>query len=399
LWQFLPRISPVEGAQMKSLYDLLGARENDDAEALKKAFRRAIKASHPDLHPSDPDAAERFREIITAHALLGDAKQRASYDRLLQLEREYFQLMLKRQQRGPTFDRQRPHFKWMGTTAAVAAVGALISGYGLLAPMHTTTTSKISGDEHVATTGVVVEKDTQTATVVAAAGENENSPTAAAKVDAAKGNVDNAGKPVEDTGTKVMAPTDRLDQGEPRDKDDGTEVPNGASKPRTHEHNEAQIPIGANKPNADKREDESNEPSDDAAAIMRFVMQRLREGGDAQAMAGRDLASGPTTNNAKFYEEIARNIDQIATSRGKPPSTASGHDTSCFPSASAVVQQHPRAWPSWTLRAPRHEGTRCWYPATRIAAHEHQSEAPRTETVQTREKVDSRFLLFGFGLQ
>ena len=47
--QFFPSVSPVEGAQTKTLYDLLGARENDDADALKKAFRKAIKANHPDM--------------------------------------------------------------------------------------------------------------------------------------------------------------------------------------------------------------------------------------------------------------------------------------------------------------------------------------------------------------
>jgi curved DNA-binding protein CbpA len=81
LWQFFPSVSPVEGAQTKSLYDLLGARENDDADALKKAFRKAIKANHPDLHPGDPDAVERFREIIAANARLRDAKERATYNR------------------------------------------------------------------------------------------------------------------------------------------------------------------------------------------------------------------------------------------------------------------------------------------------------------------------------
>jgi hypothetical protein len=39
--------------------------------------------------------------------------------------------------------------------------------------------------------------------------------------------------------------------------------------------------------------------------------------------------------------------------------------STCFPSASAVRQEHPEAWPSWTLRAPGHGGTRCWYAATR----------------------------------
>ena len=166
---------------MKSLYDLLGARENDDADALKKAFRKAIKANHPDLHPGDPEAVERFREIVAANARLRDAKERATYDWLLQFERQRFQVttMFKRQQRWSTLARQQLRLKRMRATAAVAAVGALISGYGLFAPMLTTTTTlEISEDEHVATTGVVVEKDRQTPTLVVAARDNENPPTA-----------------------------------------------------------------------------------------------------------------------------------------------------------------------------------------------------------------------------
>jgi tetratricopeptide (TPR) repeat protein len=306
LQSVFPSISPVEGAQMKSLYDLLGARENDDADALKKAFREAVKANHPDLHPGDPDVAERFREILAAHALLGDAKQRVSYDRLLQREREYFQLMLKRQQHRPTLARQRLRLKRMRTTAAVAAVGTLIIGYRLFAPTPTTTTLEISEDEH-ATTGAVVEKDIQNATVAAAVRESGNPPTAiaAAKVDGvqgnAEGNVDNASKSVEATGAKVMASTGALYQGEPRDENGGTEVPSETSKPRTDTRDAARVPIGANKPSADRHEDakvlnEANELSDDAAAIVRFVMRRLRDGGDAQAAASRELAGPPATD-------------------------------------------------------------------------------------------------------
>ena len=44
---------------------------------------------------------------------------------------------------------------------------------------------------------------------------------------------------------------------------------------------------------------------------------------------------------------------------------ARGHASSCVPSASALRLDQPGAWPSWTLRAPGHEGTRCWYAATR----------------------------------
>lgn len=68
-----------------TLYDLLGALPNDDAEGLRTAFRRAVKGAHPDIHPGDPDAAWKFRRIVRAHEILGDEEQRAAYDHLLDL--------------------------------------------------------------------------------------------------------------------------------------------------------------------------------------------------------------------------------------------------------------------------------------------------------------------------
>ncbi|MBO0800306.1 MAG: DnaJ domain-containing protein, partial [Blastocatellia bacterium] len=82
---------------MTSLYDLLGARADDDEQAIKKAFRKAVRANHPDLHPDDPDAVLRFRRIITASAILRDPKQRAAYDELLELERQRIKLQLDKQ--------------------------------------------------------------------------------------------------------------------------------------------------------------------------------------------------------------------------------------------------------------------------------------------------------------
>src|SRR6476620_34919 len=74
-------------ATMKTLYDLLGALPNDDAESLRTAFRRAVKSVHPDVRPGDPAAALKFRQIVRAHEILGDAEQRAAYDHLLELAR------------------------------------------------------------------------------------------------------------------------------------------------------------------------------------------------------------------------------------------------------------------------------------------------------------------------
>jgi DnaJ domain len=80
---------------MNTLYDLLGARADDDAEGLRNAFRKAAKANHPDLHAGDRDAAMRFRQIVEAYDILRDAQQRATYDRLLKFERERFRRRLK----------------------------------------------------------------------------------------------------------------------------------------------------------------------------------------------------------------------------------------------------------------------------------------------------------------
>jgi len=70
---------------MKTLYDLLGALPDDDAESVRTAFRKAVKATHPDNNTDDPDAALRFRQIVRANAILSDTEQRATYDRLLAL--------------------------------------------------------------------------------------------------------------------------------------------------------------------------------------------------------------------------------------------------------------------------------------------------------------------------
>lgn len=68
---------------MGTLYDLLEALPNDDAEALRVAFRKAAKATHPDTNPGNPDAAMRFRQLVRAHNILSDTDQRATYDQLL----------------------------------------------------------------------------------------------------------------------------------------------------------------------------------------------------------------------------------------------------------------------------------------------------------------------------
>ena len=58
----------------------------------------------------------------------------------------------------------------------------------------------------------------------------------------------------------------------------------------------------------------------------------------------------------------------------------------CLSSASAVRREHPRAWPSWTLRGRGHQGVKCWYPATPTTARNHRHEmALKKNSVEARK--------------
>jgi curved DNA-binding protein CbpA len=73
---------------MKTLYDLLGVRPNADDATIKAAFRKAVKAYHPDANAGDRTAEQRFMDITAAHAILRDRERRASYDRALERRRQ-----------------------------------------------------------------------------------------------------------------------------------------------------------------------------------------------------------------------------------------------------------------------------------------------------------------------
>ena len=68
--------------QAKDYYKILGVDENVTAEQLKKAFRKIAQQSHPDTHPGDKVAEERFKEASEAYDVLSDPEKRQKYDAL-----------------------------------------------------------------------------------------------------------------------------------------------------------------------------------------------------------------------------------------------------------------------------------------------------------------------------
>jgi DnaJ-class molecular chaperone len=76
-----PPSQPHVTAEMRDPYEILGLKRDADDAAIKAAYRKLAKRHHPDLHPGDARAAERFQELNNANDLLSDPEKRARFDR------------------------------------------------------------------------------------------------------------------------------------------------------------------------------------------------------------------------------------------------------------------------------------------------------------------------------
>ena len=61
-------------------YQVLGVSQTADEDTIKKAYRKAAKECHPDTHPGDKRAEERFKEIGEAYRILSDKQKREEYN-------------------------------------------------------------------------------------------------------------------------------------------------------------------------------------------------------------------------------------------------------------------------------------------------------------------------------
>ena len=63
----------------KDYYETLGVSKSASQDDIKSAYRKLAKLYHPDLHPNDPDCAQKFKEINEAYEVLGDSNKRSNW--------------------------------------------------------------------------------------------------------------------------------------------------------------------------------------------------------------------------------------------------------------------------------------------------------------------------------
>ena len=66
----------------KDYYKILGISKTAKPAEIKKAFRKIARESHPDQHPGDAVAEQRFKEASEAHDVLSNPEKRKEYDEI-----------------------------------------------------------------------------------------------------------------------------------------------------------------------------------------------------------------------------------------------------------------------------------------------------------------------------
>jgi molecular chaperone DnaJ len=71
----------VSMASKRDYYEVLGVAKDASPDQIKKAYKKAAIANHPDRNPGDEEAVARFKEAAEAFDVLSDPNKRGRYDR------------------------------------------------------------------------------------------------------------------------------------------------------------------------------------------------------------------------------------------------------------------------------------------------------------------------------
>jgi curved DNA-binding protein CbpA len=73
--------APQPGGPVPDLYRVLGVARDASRADIAHAYRREVRATHPDSHPQEAGDPARFRALAEAYKVLSDPARRSAYDR------------------------------------------------------------------------------------------------------------------------------------------------------------------------------------------------------------------------------------------------------------------------------------------------------------------------------
>ncbi|CAF1540458.1 unnamed protein product, partial [Adineta steineri] len=65
-----------------NFYDFIGVEKTAETSEIKRAYRKLSLTWHPDKS-DDPNAGEKFRQLVAVYEILKDEQRRTRYDRIL----------------------------------------------------------------------------------------------------------------------------------------------------------------------------------------------------------------------------------------------------------------------------------------------------------------------------
>ncbi|MEM1398357.1 MAG: DnaJ C-terminal domain-containing protein [Pseudomonadota bacterium] len=66
---------------MQDPYKTLGVSKTASDDEVKSAYRKLVKKLHPDVNPNSPEVEQRFKDVGSAYAIIGDPEKRAKFDK------------------------------------------------------------------------------------------------------------------------------------------------------------------------------------------------------------------------------------------------------------------------------------------------------------------------------
>ena len=86
--------SPSKSKKGRDFYKLLGLEKTANQGQIKHAYRKLAMKYHPDKNPGDEEAADKFKELSTAYAVLSDPNKKRQYFSIVSLSKLFRNFLL-----------------------------------------------------------------------------------------------------------------------------------------------------------------------------------------------------------------------------------------------------------------------------------------------------------------